>query len=167
MSLYGELHRFVPVLAAARGFRVGEVPVAHRPRELGVSKYGWARIPKGLLDLVTVTFITRFGQRPQHWLGMAGLLSFLVGFLGMVYLAVVWIVSRLGEGEPVHLHETAALYYSLVAVLIGAQLIAVGLVAELVAALIIRSEDTYSISDRTTQEPSDTTDSSTPTGKMP
>lgn len=153
VSLYGELHRFVPVLAAARGFRVGESPVAHRPRKSGISKYGWARLPKGLLDLLTVTFITRFGQRPQHWLGMAGLLSFLVGFLGMGYLAIVWVVSRLPGNEAIHLHQTAALYYSLVALLIGSQLIAIGLVAEMVAALLVRSEETYSVAERTSPCP--------------
>ncbi|MEQ8837466.1 MAG: glycosyltransferase family 2 protein, partial [Lacipirellulaceae bacterium] len=81
IRLYGELHRFVPVLAAARGFKVGETPVEHRPRTHGVSKYGIERIPKGLLDLLTVQFITRFGQRPQHWLGSVALLSLTLGML--------------------------------------------------------------------------------------
>ena len=148
VRLYGELHRFVPVLAAARGFRVGELPVVHRPRQYGVSKYGWARIPKGLLDLLTVTFITRFGHRPQHWLGMAGLASFLIGLAGMAYLASIWSWSRLGGHEPVHLHQTAALYYSLVALLVGSQLIAIGFVAEMITALFVRSIDTYSIAQK-------------------
>ena len=149
IRLYGELHRFVPVLAAARGFKVTETPVEHRPRTSGQSKYGWSRIPKGLLDLLTVQFITRFGQRPQHWLGSAGLVSLLCGLLGMGYLAVVWCVSRL-PGQPasaaVHLHETAAMYYSLVAVLIGVHLLATGFVAEMIAALVSRDRDAFSIS---------------------
>jgi hypothetical protein len=148
IRLYGELHRFVPVLAAARGFRVGETPVEHRPRISGRSKYGWTRIPKGLLDLLTVQFITRFGQRPQHWLGSVGLVSLLLGLLGMAYLAAAWIVSRL-PGQPaeaaVHLHETAALYYSLVLVLMGTQLLAIGFVAEMIAALVSRDRDEFSI----------------------
>jgi dolichol-phosphate mannosyltransferase len=148
IRLYGELHRFVPVLAAARGFRVGETPVEHRPRISGRSKYGWSRIPKGLLDLLTVQFITRFGQRPQHWLGSVGLGSLALGLLGMAYLAVIWIVSRL-PGRPdeaaVHLHETAALYYSLVLVLMGTQLLAIGFVAEMIAALVSRDRDEFSI----------------------
>jgi dolichol-phosphate mannosyltransferase len=148
VRLYGELHRFVPVLAAARGFQVGELPVVHRARRYGVSKYGWARIPKGLLDLLTVTFITRFGYRPQHWLGMAGLASFLIGLGGMAYLAWIWSWSRFSGGEPVHLHQTAALYYALVALLIGSQLIAMGFVAEMITALFIRSSDTYSIAQK-------------------
>lgn len=149
IRLYGELHRFVPVLAAARGFKVGETPVEHRPRMHGVSKYGIERIPKGLLDLLTVQFITRFGQRPQHWLGSVALLSLLVGSLGMLYLAIAWCVSRLPGYEPIHLHETAALYYSLVAVLLGGQLLAIGFVAEMIASLVSRQRDSFSIAEHT------------------
>jgi dolichol-phosphate mannosyltransferase len=149
IRLYGELHRFVPVLAAARGFRVGETPVEHRPRLSGRSKYGWSRIPKGLLDLLTVQFITRFGQRPQHWLGSVGMISLVLGLLGMGYLAILWCVTRLPGygGDPIHLHETAALYYSLVAVLMGTQLLAIGFVAEMIAALVSRDRDEFSIAE--------------------
>lgn len=149
VRLYGELHRFVPVLAAARGFRVGEVVVRHRPRLQGKSKYGISRIPKGLLDLLTVRFITRFNQRPQHWLGMGALASLMLGILGMGYLAMEWCMSRLPGNLPIHLHETAALYYSLVLLLIGAQLLALGFVAELISALLSRDTDTYSIAAHT------------------
>ncbi len=152
VRLYGELHRFVPVLAASRGFRVGEVVVKHRPRLAGHSKYGLSRIPKGLLDLLTVCFITRYGQRPQHWLGMGALASLALGILGMGYLAVVWCVSRLAGNVPVHLHETAALYYSLVLLLIGAQLLALGFVAELVSALLSRETDAYSVAEHTSPD---------------
>ncbi len=149
VRLYGELHRFVPVLAAARGFRVGEVVVRHRPRTTGQSKYGWSRIPKGLLDLLTVRFITHFNQRPQHWLGMGALILLLLGILGMGYLAILWCVTRLPGNTPIHLHETAALYYSLVLLLIGAQLLALGFVAELISALFSRDSDAYSIASHT------------------
>jgi len=152
VRLYGELHRFVPVLAASRGFRVGEVVVKHRPRKVGRSKYGLSRIPKGLLDLLTVCFITRFGHRPQHWLGMGALGSLALGAIGMGYLAVVWCVSRLPGNEPVHLHETAAMYYSLVLLLIGAQLLALGFVAELVSALLSRDTDAYSVAEHTSPD---------------
>ncbi len=145
VHLYGELHRFVPVLAAARGFSVGEVVVEHRAREHGQSKYGWSRIPKGFLDLLTVQFITRYGQRPQHWLGTIALLSLSAGMFGMFYLAVTWCISRLPGHLPVHLHETAAMYYSLVAILIGSQLLAMGFVAEMIASLVSRDADHFSI----------------------
>src|SRR4029078_8920962 len=87
IRLYGELHRFVPVLAPAKGFRIGEVAVTHRPRKYGRSKYGVSRLFKGLLDLLTVKFIVGYGQRPQHMLGTAGLIAFLFGGMGMVWLA--------------------------------------------------------------------------------
>ena len=160
VRIYGELHRFVPVLAASRGFRVGEVVVKHRPREHGKSKYGWSRIPKGFLDLLTVQFITRFGQRPQHWLGTAGMVSLTLGMFGMIYLAVVWCVSRLPGHEAVHLHETAALYYALVALLIGTQLLAIGFVAEMIASLVSRDSDLYSVAQHTPPSSSGEIDSS-------
>src|SRR5438874_8016880 len=72
IRLYGELHRLIPVLAAARGFRVGEIVINHRPRKFGHSKYGVRRFVKGFLDLLTVKFLTGFGQRPQHLLGSLG-----------------------------------------------------------------------------------------------
>src|SRR3954451_7060284 len=93
VRLYGELHRFIPVLAAARGYRVGEVVVNHRARRFGRSKYGVRRFMKGFLDLLTVKFLTGFGQRPQHMLGSIGLISFLLGSLGLAYLAVTWALQ--------------------------------------------------------------------------
>ncbi|MCA9208878.1 MAG: glycosyltransferase family 2 protein, partial [Planctomycetales bacterium] len=94
VRLYGELHRFVPVLAAARGWKVGEIEVDHRARQFGRSKYGVRRFIKGFLDLLTVYFLTGFGQRPQHLLGSIGLLSFLAGGAGLVYLAIYWALNR-------------------------------------------------------------------------
>jgi len=149
VRLYGELHRFVPVLAASRGFHVGEVVIEHRPREHGQSKYGWSRLPKGFLDLLTVQFITRFGQRPQHWLGSVGMMALSIGMFGMCYLAVMWCVSRLPGHVAIHLHETAALYYSLVALLIGSQLLAIGFVAEMIASLVSRDADHFSVKEHT------------------
>jgi len=75
IRLYGERHRFIPVLAAARGYRIGEMEVQHRARRFGHSKYGVSRFIKGFLDLLTVKFLTGFGQRPQHVLGSVGLAS--------------------------------------------------------------------------------------------
>lgn len=148
IRLYGELHRFVPVLAAARGFRVGETGVEHRPRQYGRSKYGLSRIPKGLLDLLTVQFITRFGQRPQHWLGSVGLASLLFGFVGMLYLAATWCWTRMPwqpEGAAVELHNRPALLYSAMLAFFGINLVAIGFVAEMIAALVSRDRDEFSI----------------------
>lgn len=150
IRLYGELHRFVPVLAAAKGFRVGELVVGHRPRKFGKSKYGVSRLSKGLLDLLTVKFLVGYGQRPQHMLGTFGLAAFLLGGLGMAWLAGRWVLSRTIEGwTPVHLHETAALFYCLGLFIIGAQFLSVGLLGEMIAAHWVRDADTYSIAEQT------------------
>src|SRR3954471_15759700 len=150
IRLYGELHRFVPVLAAAKGFRVGEVVVAHRPRKYGKSKYGVSRLSKGLLDLLTVKFVVGYGQRPQHMLGTAGLFAFLLGGLGLSWLAMRWMLSRVvGGWTPVNLHETAALFYCLGLFIIGAQFLSVGLLGEMIAAHWVRDTDTYSIAEHT------------------
>jgi dolichol-phosphate mannosyltransferase len=149
MRLYGELHRFVPVLAAARGWRVGEVVVEHRPRLHGQSKYGVWRIPKGFLDLLTVKFLTGFGQRPQHLLGTVGLGCFALGTLGILWLSIWWIASRTLPGwVPLHLTQRAIFFYCLGASVIGAQFMSIGFLAELMTALHGREADTYSVHER-------------------
>lgn len=150
VRLYGELHRFVPVLAAARGFRVGEIVIKHRPRKFGRSKYGMSRIIKGFLDLLTVKFLTGFGQRPQHLLGTIGLGSFALGALGLTYFAVLWIVSRTAPGmDPVHLQQRPAMLYSVGLLLLGGQLMSVGFLAELFIAYQAPDRQGYSIRKRT------------------
>ncbi len=150
VRLYGELHRFVPVLAAARGYRIGEIVVNHRPRQFGRSKYGVTRIVKGFLDLLTVKFLTGFGQRPQHFLGTIGLISFVMGALGMFLLAGWWVVSRITPGlTPIHLHETPTVLYSLGLLLLGGQLMSIGFLAELFIAYHAPDTRGYSISERT------------------
>jgi dolichol-phosphate mannosyltransferase len=150
LRLYGELHRFVPVLAAARGFRVGEVAIHHRPRQYGRSKYGMARFLKGFLDLLTVKFLTGFGQRPQHVLGSIGLAMFLLGAIAMTYLAGEWVVTRLVEGmEPVHLQQRPAVIYSAALLLVGSQFMSIGFLAELMIAYHEPAVPSYSISQRT------------------
>jgi glycosyltransferase involved in cell wall biosynthesis len=134
VKLYGELHRFIPVLAAARGFTVGELVIQHRPRKFGYSKYGFRRFAKGFLDLVTVKFLTGFGHRPQHLLGNFGLVPIAVGFFGLLLLAVNAVVRILSD----HQQGASALTQIVVAILsvglllFGAQLVIAGLLAELI-----------------------------------
>jgi len=149
VRLYGELHRFIPVLAAARGFRVGEMEINHRPRRFGRSKYGVRRFVKGFLDLLTVKFLTGFGQRPQHLLGSLGLVSFLLGGLGLLYLAITWVIRLWHPEKYEPLHERALLFYALGALLLGAQMMSIGILAELVTAYMGRDEDSYSIAEKT------------------
>jgi glycosyltransferase involved in cell wall biosynthesis len=153
VRLYGELHRFIPVLAAARGFRVGEIEINHRPRRFGHSKYGVRRFIKGFLDLLTVKFLTGFGQRPQHALGTLGLISFVLGSLGLFYLAVTWIIRLWQPDLFLPLHERPMLTYSLAALLLGAQMMSIGFLAELITAYQGRDEDSYSIVEQTPPAP--------------
>lgn len=150
VRLYGELHRFVPVLAAARGYRVGEIVISHRSRRFGRSKYGLTRIIKGFLDLLTVKFLTGFGQRPQHLLGTFGLVSFTLGAIGLIYLAVYWVVSQLAPHLGLMpLHERPAVLYSIGLLLLGGQLMSIGFLGELILAYHQHDIQTYSIAERT------------------
>ena len=155
VGIYGELHRFIPVLAHARGFRVGEVVVNHRPRQHGRSKYGVMRMLKGFLDLLTVRFLTRFSQRPLHVLGGIGLAMLITGGFILLYLALIWLDPA---NRPIG--ERPLLFYAGVLVTIGIQLVSLGILAELVTAYNIRPEDTYSVVERlpTRQDPVDPPD---------
>lgn len=148
IRLYGELHRFIPCLTAARGYRVGELEINHRARQYGVGKYmGVGRFVKGFLDLMTVKFLTGFGQRPQHMLGSIGLLSFALGFVGMLWLAFTWLLTQVGLAGFEPLHQRPALIYSAVALLLGAQMMSIGLLAEMITAYQSRDEESYSVAE--------------------
>ena len=151
VHLYGEMHRFVPVLAASKGFRVAEIVIQHHPRKHGQSKYGFERFVKGFLDLLTVYFLTGYGNRPQHLLGTFGLCSFAGGSVGLLLLTALWVISRLTSMEDVHLHSKAIFYYCIVALLLGVQLITMGFLAELITAQNRPARLPYSIS-RDTQQ---------------
>jgi glycosyltransferase involved in cell wall biosynthesis len=141
IGIYGELHRFVPVLAHAKGFRVSEIVVGHRARRFGSSNYGITRFIKGLLDLLTVRFLTRFSQRPLHVMGAAGLVLFVLGMAGLLYLALLWIMGERPIGNR------PLLVYSASLLIVGTQLVSLGILAELVTSYNIRAEDTYSIAE--------------------
>lgn len=149
LSLYGEMHRFIPVLAHARGFRVTELPVHHRPRQHGHSKYGVRRFLRGFLDLLTITFLTGFGHRPQHLLGAMGMLFFGLGALGLLYLAMLWVLMNVFEAvPPTPIGTRPLLAFSVAATLLGFQAISLGLLAELIVANTVRETETYSVAER-------------------
>ena len=126
LRLYGELHRFVPVLAHYRGFRVAELPVNHRPRGHGRSRYGVERYVRGFLDLLTVTFMGRYRHRPLHLFGGLGLALGGLGTLVLGYLTVLKLT-----GEPIG--HRPLLTLGVLLVVVGVQLVSLGLVSELVA----------------------------------
>lgn len=151
IQIYGELHRFIAVLAHARGFRVDEMVVHHRSRQFGHSKYGMRRFLRGLLDLLTVTFLTSFGRRPQHALGAAGVFFFAAGLLGLGYLSVLWLLMNVLHVVPsAPIGNRPLLAYSIAASLLGGQALSLGLLAELIVAYT--SDTTKSFSVRTTTD---------------
>lgn len=125
LRLYGELHRFTPVLAHAEGYRIGELPVTHHARRWGKSKYGWSRLVKGFLDLVTVKFLTDYRQRPMHVLGLPGVLAMALGVLLGCWL----VVERFITGAPIGTRPLLSL--AVLMVVIGAQFFGLGLLGEL------------------------------------
>lgn len=153
IRLYGELHRFIPVLAAARGFRVGEIAINHRQRRFGQSKYGVRRFLKGFLDLLTVKFLTGFGQRPQHLIGTIGLISFVFGNLGFLYLLATWFVRLWQPDWFDPIHQRALPMFALAALVLGAQMMSIGFLAELIIAYQSGDQLPYSIAERTPFEP--------------
>lgn len=148
--LYGERHRFVPVLAAAQGYRVGEIEVQHHAREFGHSKYGVSRLVKGFLDLITIYLLTGYNGRPLHLIGTTGLVSFAGGMLGMFYLSSMWVLTRwIDSWTVLELHKTAIFYYCILAVLLGSQCLLAGLLAELIVSRTQRPGDNFNVADRT------------------
>jgi len=128
VEVYGEMHRYIPVLAKLAGFRkVGEKIVEHRPRKYGVTKFGWSRFINGFLDLLTLSFVGRFGKRPMHFFGLYGTLCFLIGLIISVYL----IVSKFTDTNFA-LTNKPAFYFALVIMIIGMQLFLAGFVGELI-----------------------------------
>jgi glycosyltransferase involved in cell wall biosynthesis len=152
IRIYGELHRFIPVLADARGFRVAEVPVHHRPRQHGHSKYGVRRFLRGLLDLFTVKFLTSFSRRPLHALGGIGMTLFFLGLAGLSYLSSLWILMRAGALPLEAIGNRPLLAYSIAAILLGGQALSLGLLAELLVAYTEKPGNDFSVRERTSTQ---------------
>ena len=125
LRLYGELHRFIPVLAHHRGYRIAELPVNHRPREHGCSRYGLERYLRGFLDLLTVSFIGRYRQRPLHLFGGLGLALSAAGTGILLYLTVVKVMGHAIGGRPL-------LILGVLLVVVGIQVFSLGLITELI-----------------------------------
>lgn len=146
LELYGEMHRYTPVLAAQKGFRVGEKVVNHRPRRHGRSKYGISRFFRGFSDLLTVLFLNRYSYRPLHFFGGIGTFLALVGLAISVYLTVVWFGGESIGGRPL-------LLLGVLLLVVGFQFISLGLLGEMLLKLSRRSS--FQILERTGQEPAE------------
>jgi glycosyltransferase involved in cell wall biosynthesis len=139
IAVYGELHRYIPVLASRRGFSIGEVEVNHQPRRHGNSKYGWDRFYKGLLDLITVLFITKYTRRPLHLFGGFGLLFLTLGFAIDAYLAWGWFF------RDEALSNRPLLLLGVLLMLLGFQVLTTGLIGEMITYKNFRRRDSYSL----------------------
>jgi glycosyltransferase involved in cell wall biosynthesis len=137
IPLYGELHRYIPVLAHNKGFRVTETKVRHRSRKYGSSKFGGGRFFRGFFDLVTVLFLTQYNLRPLHFFGWFGVSTFTLGFIINSYLAILWFL-----GQPIGTRPLLTL--GVLLMIIGGQFFVFGLLAEMIASTTHRSAG-YSI----------------------
>lgn len=142
VQVYGEMHRYIPALAHWEGFRVTEMPVQHRARQFGVSKFGMSRFLKGYLDLLTVMFTTRYVKRPLHFFGALGTLFALIGFSVDMYLAIEkWAFDIPLSQRPY------SLLFGIAMIIVGVQLISIGLIGELIVKNNL-SEQRFSIRER-------------------
>jgi hypothetical protein len=134
IEVYGEMHRYIPIIAKKAGFRnIGEKVVQHRKRQYGTTKFGLERFINGYLDLLSISFISRFGRRPMHFFGTLGTLMFLIG-LGMVtYLGIDKLIAVARHIPAKLVTQSPYFYIALTAMIIGTQLFMAGFLGELVS----------------------------------
>lgn len=138
LSLYGDQHRFVPLLAHQRGFKVGEVPVEHKPRRFGKSKYGTRRLARGYLDFMQVLFLLTYLRRPLRLFGTIGTLFTLVGTLICLYLTIIWFMGEKIGDRPL-------LMLGVLLIVAGLQFIGVGLIGEMLRHASHRTGDEFTV----------------------
>ncbi len=140
IKVYGELHRYMPVLADWEGFSVAEIPVVHHPRRYGKTKFGISRFFKGFVDLITVLFSTRYIKRPMHFFGFFGALSFLVGFFVLLYLSIDWMNGHALSNRPM-------LFLGMLLIIVGVQFFVFGLLGEMLVKSSINEKE-YIVKDK-------------------
>jgi glycosyltransferase involved in cell wall biosynthesis len=133
IEVYGEMHRYIPVIAKAAGFKkIGEKKVKHHPRKYGTTKFGLERFLFGFLDLLSITFVTKFRKRPMHFFGGFGVLSFLIGFLITTWVIAEKIISIYQRTSYRNVTEQPLFYLALVAMIVGVQLFTAGFIGEMI-----------------------------------
>jgi glycosyltransferase involved in cell wall biosynthesis len=134
VEVYGDMHRYIPVLAKSNGFtKIGEKVVQHQERKYGVTKFGMDRFVKGFLDLLTVSFLTRFGKKPMHLFGLLGSLMFLVGFGIALYMGIDKLVALIKHIPQPLIADSAFFYIGLTSMIIGSLLFIGGFLGELIS----------------------------------
>ena len=128
IEVYGEMHRYIPVIAKWSGFsNIGEKIVEHRARQYGVTKFGWERFVNGFLDLVSISFVGKFGKRPMHLFGTLGVLFFFIGFGILAYLSVAKMIYN-----EYGIADRPLFYFGILALIVGSQLFMTGFLAEMI-----------------------------------
>ena len=135
LDLYGELHRYIPVLAHVNGFRTGEIAVTHHPRVFGKSKYSFERFLRGAFDLITVLFLGNFKRRPLHLFGFIGITLFGLGFAIDAYLSILWLTGA------AWISNRPLLIFGTLLIIVGVQVVIFGLLAEMVTAATYRRSE--------------------------
>lgn len=129
IEVYGEMHRYIPVIAKWAGFKnIGEKVVHHQARKFGKSKYGWKRMVTGFLDILSIMFVGKFGKRPMHLFGTLGIIFFIAGFVILAYLSYLKYLK-----DIVRISERPIFYFGILVLIIGSQLFLTGFLAELVS----------------------------------
>ncbi|GAB3012517.1 glycosyltransferase family 2 protein [Niabella terrae] len=129
IEVYGEMHRYIPVIARWAGFsKIGEKVVEHRKRKYGVTKFGWDRFVKGFLDLMSITFVGKFSKRPMHFFGLWGVVFFMIGAI----TSLVLIISKIIDAEY-GITNRPSFYIALTAIIIGMQMFLAGFLSELIS----------------------------------
>jgi len=134
IEIYGEMHRYIPVIANYAGFtRIGEKAVTHQSRKYGVTKFGLDRFVKGFLDLLSITFVSKFGRRPMHFFGTFGTLMFVLGFLAAAWLGALKLYNLHHGIKAILVTESPYFYISLTLMVIGSLLFLTGFLAEMLS----------------------------------
>lgn len=134
LEIYGELHRYIPVIAHARGFTISEVKISNHPRKYGRSKYGLERFLRGMFDLITVIFISRFAKRPLHLLGLTGIIATLfgTGIISLFVIAHFLHVAGILPDASWNIHDRPAISLGILLLIVGVQFFSIGLIGELI-----------------------------------
>ncbi len=133
IEVYGEMHRYIPVIAKWAGFsKIGEKVVSHQARKYGVTKFGLDRFVKGYLDLISITFVSKFGKRPMHFFGLMGTLIFIIGFFSAAWLGVVKLYALYHHVRVSLVTDSPYFYIAIASMIIGVQLFLAGFIAEMV-----------------------------------
>ncbi len=148
IEVYGEMHRYIPVIAKSAGFkRIGEQVVEHRARKYGKTKFGLNRFVNGLLDLMTIFFMGKFGKKPMHFFGVYGLIFFIIGFVLALYLLIDKLIHIMNGEKAALVTSTPWFYFGMLAMVIGTQLFLTGFIGELVSRNS-GERNNYSVSDK-------------------